>query len=281
MRRADHGSVATKRLKLRRPDRCSWCAAELPAGAVAQWDSSTRAVTCVVCAELTAAAAAPDLAADAELARGVAGASIGREHTRRRTKREQRVREAHPHIGGILLALSTPPQHEEAFRIGEQGEIAVAASLEKAVARVGGVVLHNRRMPGGRGDIDHIAIVPSGVYVIDAKAVKGKIEIRHRWFKPPLLFIAGRDRTKYLGGLDRQTLAVRDAVEASGLPPVPLRGALCFTDADPPFLRTVEVRGHLLLYRKALTKRLTAPGPRDSTDTHQLAAAISSLLPPA
>ncbi len=272
--------MAIKRLKLRRPDRCARCAAELPAGTLTQWDSLTRTVTCLPCAELTAAATtAVDI--PPAIDGGDPGASIGREHTRRRANREQRVRDAHPRIGCVLLALSRPPQHEEAFRIGEQGEIAVAAALEKAAAKVDGRILHNRRMPGGLRDIDHIAIVPSGVYVIDAKAVTGKIKIRRRWFKPPQLFIAGRDCTRYLDGLDRQTQAVSDAITAGGLPPTPVLGALCFTDADLPLLRTAKARGHLLLYRKALTKRLVAPGSRDSTSVTELAAAIATVLRPA
>ena len=136
-------------------------------------------------------------------------------------------------------------------------------------------------MPGGRGDIDHIAIVPSGVYVIDAKAVRGKIEIRHRWFQPQLLFIAGRDRTKYLDGLDRQTQAVREAIEASGHAPVPVQGALCYTHADLPLRRTAEMRGNLLIYRRALTKRLTAPGFSNSATIRALASVVTSAFRPA
>jgi hypothetical protein len=47
----DYGAVAAKRLQLRRLDRCIQCAAELPAGVLAQWDPSTRTVTCVICAD--------------------------------------------------------------------------------------------------------------------------------------------------------------------------------------------------------------------------------------
>ena len=269
--------MATKDLKLRRPDRCVQCAVEIPAGVIAHWDSSDRTVTCLVCAE-PAGAPAAEVVRETEVGDGVAGASIGHEHERRRALRQQRVREAHPHIGGVLLALSSPPQHEEAFRVGEAGEIAVAAALERAVGKVAGVVLHNRRMPGGRGDIDHIAIVPSGIYVIDAKAVQGKVELRRPWFKPPRLLIGGRDRTHYLDGLDRQTQAVRATLEAACRAPVPVQGALCFTHADLPLLRLAEARGHLLIYRKTLAKRLTATGSLDGDALRALSATIAAAL---
>lgn len=209
------------------------------------------------------------------------GASLGREYERRRFNHEQRVREAHPHIGGLLLALNGEPQHTSAFRAGEQGEIAVAATIENAVEKVDGFVLHNRRMPSGRGDIDHIAITVSGVYVVDAKAATGRVEVRRRWSKPPQLFIGGRDRTKYLDGLDRQIQTVHDTLQACDLGSVPIQAALCFTRADLPLLRTVEVRGHLLVYPKALAKRLTTSGPLTHEQCASAAATLAAALRPA
>jgi hypothetical protein len=108
-----------------------------------------------------------------------------------------------------------------AFKQGEEGELAVADAIQKAVTKVQGIALDNRWMPSGYGDIDHIAIVPSGVYIIDAKAISGKVEVRSRWFKAPVLFIAGRDGAKYLDGLDRQSAAVRDVLQAAGHPDLP------------------------------------------------------------
>lgn len=237
-------------------------------------------VTCASCLPNAAVPTVVD-AGEPPVDSGRPGASLAREYERRHANRERRVRQAHPHIGRLLLACNDEPQHQKAFRRGEHGEIGVAASVDKAVEKVGGVVLHNRRMPGGRGDIDHIAIVPSGIYIIDAKAVSGKVEVRSHWVKAPLLFIGGRDRTKYLDGLDRQTQAVRDTVEASGCGSVPVQGALCFTKADLPLLRTVEMGGHLLLHRKALGKRLTASGPLDSEHRAALSSRLNAALRPA
>jgi hypothetical protein len=280
---AIHQGMPAKTLKLRRADRCSVCSAGLSAGTVASWDPEARTVTCVVCMDGGSAPPAVNdrPAAPPDAGAGQPGASLACEYERRRGHRERRVREAHPHIGGLLLAWNGEPQHQKAFRQGEEGEIEVAAAVAQAVEKVDGVVLHNRRMPGGHGDIDHIAFVPSGIYVIDAKAVTGKVETRSRWFKPPLLFIAGRDRTRYLDGLDRQIQVVREIIGPISQEPVSVHGALCFTKADLPLLRTVEMRGHLLLYRKALAKRLMAPGPLTADRCGELAASLSAALRPA
>jgi hypothetical protein len=108
---------------------------------------------------------------------GTAGASALREYERRKRNREERTRARHPHIGGLILALTGTPQSEAAFRQGGLGESEVAASLEKRTAGGPTVLLYDRRMPGGHGNIDLLAVAQTGVYVIDAKAHKGKVSI--------------------------------------------------------------------------------------------------------
>jgi hypothetical protein len=213
--------------------------------------------------------------------RGVPGASLAREYERRRTNRERRTREQHPHIGGLLLALQDAPQHETAFRQGRQGEEAVAASLEQRTADGSAVLLCNRRMPRGHGDIDLLAIAPAGVFVVDAKALKGSVRINRPLFGKPQLMINGRDRTKLLDGLDRQLSAVRAALDTSGHGEISTRGVLCFTEADLPLFGTLETRGHQLLYRKALAKRLNTTGPLNPAAIGLVAAVLAAAFPPA
>lgn len=267
-------------LKLRWPGVCSVCCAGLPAGTRAGWDATSRTVICVACQE---AAAAPAIAATAppELDRGQPGASVAREYERRKSNREARTREAHPRIGGLLLSLREAPQHESAFHRGELGEAAVAASLEQRTADGPAVLLHDRRMPGGRGNIDHLAIAPAGVFVIDAKDIKGKVRIAKPLFRAEKLLIAGRNRPKLIDGLDRQVAVVRAALDDNGHPDVSVQGVLCFTKADLPLLGTLKIRGHLLLYRKALAKRLNADGPLESAAIDALAHTLVEALPPA
>ncbi len=39
-------------------------------------------------------------------------------------------------------------------------------------------VLHDRRIPGSKANIDHIVVGPAGVFAIDTKRYTGKIERR-------------------------------------------------------------------------------------------------------
>lgn len=170
---------------------------------------------------------------DEPLERGQAGASAAREHECRRDRREQRTHERHPRVGGLLLLLRDAPQHETAWQRGAAGERAVGESLEKRVSNGTVVLLHDRRMPRSRANIDHLAIAPSGVYVIDAKDYTGKVRIERPWLGTPKLLVNGRDRTKIVDGLDRQVAAVRDAIDD---PAIPLHGVFCFTKADIPIV---------------------------------------------
>lgn len=215
-----------------------------------------------------------------ELDLGTPGASVQREGERRRAKREEKTRERHPHIGGVLLKLQEEPQHERSLAIGAAGERELAASLARRCPEV--IVLHNRRLPGTRGDIDHVAIAPSGVHVIDAKRYKGKIEVRKPFFGEAKLFIRGRDRTKLVDGLARQADAVREAVAAAA-PGTPVQACLCFVGgkAEMPLLRKLSIDGYPLLYPRRLAKWLNRPGDLDAEAMHALAEVLARALPPA
>jgi hypothetical protein len=271
--------MPSRTLKLRRPDVCTVCGKDLQAGETGWWDPAAKTVTCSDCHELAAAGA--DVHGSATPGRGTAGASAGREHERRRTKRETRVRSAHPHIGGVLLWLTDEPQHQRAFKTGQLGEVAVGEALEKRTAEGPAVILHDRRMPLSRGNIDHIAVAPAGVYVIDAKAHSGTVRIEKPLFGAAKLQLAGRDHTKLIDGLDRQVAAIRDALDRSGHADVRVQGVLCFTNAELPVLRTLTMRGHLLLYRNALAKRLNSDGELQPAEVDLIVRTIATRFPPA
>jgi hypothetical protein len=283
--------VAVRQLALKRDDVCAACGEPIAAGERAMWDSSMKRVTCLDCHPASArpaAAAAVEASAShdhdgaaADVDVGRPGASAQREYERRRTNRIEETHARHPRIGGLLLAVRSAPQHEVAFRSGAEGEREVAESLEARTASSPAMFLHDRRMPQGRGNIDHLAITASGVYVIDAKNHKaGKVRIENPLFGNARLVIDGRDQTKLIDGLDRQVAAVTAHLAGAQID-VPVVGVLCFTKADLPLLGTMKMRSHLVLYPKALAKRINAPGPLGEAQIRDLAAMLAGALPPA
>ena len=68
----------------------------------------------------------------------------------------QAVRDKHPHTATLRLALTSDPVHETVWARGAAGEQRVATILAKHLDS-GIVVLHDRRIPGTRANIDHVA----------------------------------------------------------------------------------------------------------------------------
>ena len=171
------------------------------------------------------------------------------------------------------------PASERSWARGADGEALVAQSLhERCGTSV--LLLHDRRMPRSRANIDHVAITANGVWVIDTKHYRGRIKVQRQLFQKPKLLINGRDRSKLVEGLDRQVAVVRRELEPFA-PGVPVRGALCVIDAQLPLFLTVQFRGYPVLYRRALAKRLNASGPLDSVRIRSLSERLASLFPPA
>ena len=180
-----------KVMRLRYAGSCQCCSAPLPAGTRATYNRTTKLVTCDRCdgAIGGAAGAGPKPTTNAEprvlasnrteselnspvagpeIDCGVPGASARREHERRKARREARIREAHPRIGGVLLALSDDPQTTKAWAVGAREEELLRGMLDR-LAPEGVQALHDRRIPKTKANIDHIAVAPSGVFAIDAK----------------------------------------------------------------------------------------------------------------
>jgi ribosomal protein L34 len=84
------------------------------------------------------------------------------------------------------------------------------------LAANGLAVLHDRRIPGSKANIDHIAITGSGIWVIDAKRYKGRPELKVEGgvLRPRVekLLIGQRDCTKLVDGVLKQVDVVRDVV---------------------------------------------------------------------
>ena len=111
-----------KQLRLRRPDRCRVCSADLPVGNTAIWDPAARTVTCLSCAGSELAAGPIDS--------GQPGASARREYQRRHYAREQRARDKLGGVGALLAKLTDEPSSTRVWQQGGNGEVRVGDRLE-------------------------------------------------------------------------------------------------------------------------------------------------------
>jgi hypothetical protein len=65
------------------------------------------------------------------------------------------------------------------WRRGAAGERATAALLDRLPPRTW-AVLHDRQVPGSRANLDHLVIGPSGVWVLDSKTTRARVQATWR-----------------------------------------------------------------------------------------------------
>lgn len=188
--------------------------------------------------------------------------SARREYERRKQKREDRIRSAYPKLGGLILAMTDEPQSTRAWARGAVGEERLAARLETLpdTARV----LHDRRIRGSRANIDHIAVSPAGVWVIDAKRYKGSrpsLRVEGGIPRPRVesLRVGSRNGDKLVGGVQAQ---VGRVAEALGDPKIAVTGVLCFLEADWPMIGgSFTVGGIEVVWPRLLVKKIADAEP--------------------
>ena len=265
-----------KQMSLRYPGTCRACGKYLPARTEAIYESETKTLICLECLQ-GAMESAPDLESPSDgsspTESGVAGSSARREYERRKANDEENLRKKWGPIGVIAVALSDERQSTKSWERGAIGEERLGARLD-SLATDGIAVLHDRRIPGSKANIDHIAITTAGIWVIDAKRYKGRPELKIEGgiLRPRTekLLVGGRDCTKLIDGALKQVDTVRNLVRDA-----PVTGALCFVEADWPLIGgSLSTQGVHVLWPKRLTELLVqeTTGEIDVPAMHKLVA---------
>jgi hypothetical protein len=215
-----------------------------------------------------------------------AGASAQREYARRQQARRQRVRARYGPVGSVLAALAGEPHNVHAWRQGAEGEAATARALDIRLHRSDAVVLHDRRVPGrGRWNIDHIAIGPSGVTVIDTKSSRGRVQLATVGIvnRREQLLVNGRDRTSQLDALERQIARVARALDRHDAGDIAVLGALCFPFMRREWLHYSRARDGLITVDDPahIAKLVKRAGLLDADEVAWLAETLAAAFPPA
>jgi hypothetical protein len=276
--------VDEKQMKLRYAGVCRVCGTELAARTEAIYERSTKTMRCLDCSPAPTPLEQTSVVELVETSEaidpGIPGASARREFERRHAKRETRNREKYPKLGGLILALRDDPQSTTVWNTGAVGEERLGQRLNE-LSSENMRVLHDRRIPGTRANIDHLGITPTGIYVIDAKKYKGRpsLKVEDGILRPRLekLLVGTRDQTKLVDGVLKQVALVREIVGDD----IPITGVLCFIEADWPLIGgAFTIRGVEVLWPKKLYPQLTADGPIGSY-VDELHKKLAAVLPPA
>ena len=144
------------------------------------------------------------------------------------------------------------------------------------------VVLHDRWMPAGSGNIDHLVVAPAGVFVIDVQHDSGRLERRNlgNLIRSDLrLYVGGTDRTTLLHGVEDRMEVVREALGSTGFD-VTVRGVLCFPAADWGHVASPFKLGNVLVtYPKFLYGLLAKDADVETAALQDAARVLARALP--
>lgn len=166
------------------------------------------------------------------------------------------------------------------WRQGADGEVVVGRMLAD-VAEAGVRAVHDRRVPGSQANIDHIAVAPSGVYVIDAKNYRGhpRVDTVGGDAAPvPKLYVGTEDRTELVYAMRRQVSVVVVALDDAR---IPVRGVLCFIGAGWESRSGYLVAGVGVTSPERLADLLVTPGPLGEREIARIAGRLATALEPA
>ena len=131
-------------------------------------------------------------------------------------------------------------------------------------------------IPGSRTNIDHLAVTPTGVYVIDAKKYRGRphLKVEGGLLRPRVekLLVGTRNCTALVDGVNKQVAVVRKHLDDT----VPIHGVLCFVEADwPLFGGSFTTRGSKHSGPRSFTPSslqtadwMSTPSPRSTARSH-------------
>lgn len=230
------------------------------------------------------------------------GASARREYERRSTRDKSALRKRLPVVLPFIAAISLivgvgvhhfspkaapwaalvtaaafiadllgPRMTTVAFGIGSTGEVLTA----KAFASLpdGFIAIHDRKASGYGGNVDHIVIGPTGVFVIESKSYSGRVR-----FTAGTLRINGRNCTRFFDQAAREAAAIRRIIAESSLDVVPI---VCLHRAELPLL-PIQAAGVRVLGPKDTVRLIKSnPAVLAPEDVRLLADLVASGTRPA
>lgn len=245
---------------------------------MAVWRAEHRTATCMPCVE----GATVD-GADA----GVAGGSARQEGDRRREA--QQARDGAPVDTRVWKRITRGgrdrPDAGARWIKGAAGEERLGSLLDRLADDGTIAVIHDRALPHSSANLDHLAVAAAGVWVIDAKSYRGRVEVIDKGTpaRPdPRLVVDGRDRTPQLvQGSRWQANQVRRALDPT-YRDVPVRQAVCFVDAKRRLgSKARMIDDTLVTWEKDIVRRLREQGSLDERFRNAIQHHLATRLRPA
>jgi len=269
--------VPWRKLSIRNPECCSVCKNEFPSRTVLWCETSSKTLRCIPCHLDQSNILAKQVGID-----GTAGSSAAKEYKKRKASYENKIRSEHPVLGEFIARFGDEPHTVKAWKKGQKGEQGVAGVIDELAVGKHWRVLHDRRIPGTKANIDHIVINSAGVWVVDAKNYRGLVRQEHSggWLgskEVHKLYVGDRDCTSLIGGVNWQVSLVNDAIKRQ----TAVTGVLAFYKAKWPWIdKPLEING-VVINSKGLKHILTQPGDLSPSTIDKYASLLAQNFPSA
>jgi hypothetical protein len=172
-------------------------------------------------------------------------------------------------VGVVFLVAIDRLDINDAWGVGAEGERKTASHLA-GLEDAGFIVRHDRRVPGYGGNVDHIAVGPTGVWVIETKNYRGGVEVFG-----DRLEVKGLPRDAMVDQVYKEAVAVQIALGERlaelGMTVTPV---LCMPRAKLGWFEKA-VRGVRIVDGRGLAKLLRSTPHR--LDEHQVEAIAAEL----
>jgi hypothetical protein len=189
-------------------------------------------------------------------------------------------------VGGSAALRVARARRDPKWTKGAAGEYLMDLSLHNHVNE-GSIILTDRQVPGTKSNIDEIVVAPSGVWIIDSKNWKGKIEYKSatKMSTAKRLYVDGKDRTSAVEAIFNLVIPVAQVI---GDRSVPIKPALVFIEGDwsdtsAARILTSKPYQHLsvwISWPKAIWKKINEPGPLDAGAVKRIGTTLDAALPP-
>lgn len=221
-----------KEIKLKYNSKCELCSNFLPKNTIAIYDTKNKKVRCLTHEELQI--------------KGYAGFSANEKAIAIEKKRKEEI-ESIKYIGKIIYPFLNPSKESAKWLKGAKGEVKIGKVLDHIAQEHNFKLLHDRKIPNSKANIDHILVTEKAIFIIDAKNYNGKVELRNdsSFFKKgnDILFVDGRNRSKIVEGVKWQIGKMEEELDKYNLK-FDIVGVLGFVDAIWPFfIKPIKIDG--------------------------------------
>jgi len=187
-------------------------------------------------------------------------------------------------IGGSSALRVHVGKRDRRWRQGAAGEYLMDLLLNEKLTD-GEVILTDRRVPNSRSNIDHVVVASSGVWIIDSKKWRGKVEYKSSSGSDWRLLINGADHTDEVDKVFAQVIPIAQTL---GDRSIPIKPALCFIDADwrdSIILRDLFKKPYVhdrvvISPPRLLVKMIQKAGPLDEESIQRVGRLLNDRLKP-